>query len=439
MSEPKKSLRIIRFAAENIKRLSAVEIRPDGNVITLTGNNGAGKSSILDAIAMALGGGDCIPGKPLRTGTVKGKVVVEFGDYIVTRKFTESGNPSLVIESKATGALQPSPQTLLDKLVGDLSFDPLAFSRAKPGEQKRILQELVGLDLSAKESEATKVYDDRTANNRLLVSAKAELNLCLWDTTAPAKETPMAELLAELKGIREHNDTVNDHRNALDDLKVEAKKFGDASVTADGLVKSLETQLKAAKTAAKEKNAVWEDAKCKVDAKTAEVDKLATQDPAPVEARMATLEASNALVRKNARHTELRSKVEGIEKKSEEMTERLAAIEKEKADELAKVKFPLPGLSFDKNGVLLNGEPFDQASDGEKIRASVAIGMALNPTLRIVFIRQGSLLDENGIRLIAEMAAEKDCQIWSEFVSSNDPTAIVIEDGHVKQPEPVAA
>ena len=51
-----KPLTILQLQASNVKRLRAVNIRPDGQVVVLGGKNGAGKSSVLDAITYALAG-----------------------------------------------------------------------------------------------------------------------------------------------------------------------------------------------------------------------------------------------------------------------------------------------------------------------------------------------------------------------------------------------
>ena len=51
-------MQIVELRAENVKRLSAVTIRPTGPVVEITGKNEAGKSSVLDSIWMALGGAE---------------------------------------------------------------------------------------------------------------------------------------------------------------------------------------------------------------------------------------------------------------------------------------------------------------------------------------------------------------------------------------------
>lgn len=59
------NLRIVRLTAENIKKLRAVEIVPSGNVVQITGPNGSGKTSVLDAIYYALAGAGAHPSRPV--------------------------------------------------------------------------------------------------------------------------------------------------------------------------------------------------------------------------------------------------------------------------------------------------------------------------------------------------------------------------------------
>lgn len=81
--------------------------------------------------------------------------------------------------------------------------------------------------------------------------------------------------------------------------------------------------------------------------------------------------------------------------------------------------------------MLFNGIPFSQASSAEKLKVSMAMSIALNPTLRVVLIRDASLLDSNSLKMVAEMAEKTKSQVWIERVSDGDPVGVVIEDGQV--------
>jgi len=93
---------------------------------------------------------------------------------------------------------------------------------------------------------------------------------------------------------------------------------------------------------------------------------------------------------------------------------------------------PVDGLGFGDGIVTLNDLPFEQASDAERLRVSIAIAMATNPKLRVIRIRDGSLLDEDSMKMIAEMAKDGDFQYWIERVDSTGTVGIVLEDGEVK-------
>jgi hypothetical protein len=80
---------------------------------------------------------------------------------------------------------------------------------------------------------------------------------------------------------------------------------------------------------------------------------------------------------------------------------------------------------------LYRGFPFEQASSAEQLRVSAAIGMALNPELKVMLIRDGSLLDAESLRLLSELAERADHQIWIERVSTGEEVSVVIEDGLV--------
>ena len=115
-------MKIVKLTAENIKKLRAVEIVPQGNVVKISGKNEQGKTTVLDSIFWALGGTKAIQEEPIRQGETKASIRLELDDLVVTRTFTP-GNSYLKVENKE-GTSFKSPQAMLDKLVGKLSFDP---------------------------------------------------------------------------------------------------------------------------------------------------------------------------------------------------------------------------------------------------------------------------------------------------------------------------
>lgn len=196
------SLRILSLEASNIKRLTAIHITPKGNVVTLTGANGAGKSSVLDAIWYALAGKEAICDQPIRVGEASAKTVLHIGNgsgkvaFVATRKLSATGT-SIVLED-ADGRPQTSPQTILDKLIGNLTFDPIEFVRMNGKEQLETLRKLVGLDFTAQDVQRKLLYEDRTQANRDKERTAAQLAALPFDPSAPKEKVSVEALVSQL-------------------------------------------------------------------------------------------------------------------------------------------------------------------------------------------------------------------------------------------------
>jgi hypothetical protein len=162
------------------------------------------------------------------------------------------------------------------------------------------------------------------------------------------------------------------------------------------------------------------------------ISKLLDVDLAPFRARAAEAEATNAKVRKNAERSELVKRFKAANVQAEALTKQIEACDAKKRDATNSAKWPIEGLGFDTaGGVTLNALPFENASSAEQLQVSVAIGLALNPKLKVLLIRDGSLLDNDSLAAVAGMAAKADAQVWIERVGKDDQTSVVIEDGEV--------
>src|SRR5690242_18915275 len=209
-------MKIVSLQAENVKRLIAVEIRPDGNLVEITGKNGQGKTSVLDSIWWALTGTTHIQAAPIRKGADKARIVLDLGEIIVTRTFSrkESGGAttSIVVEN-AEGARFPSPQRMLDALLGELTFDPLAFARMKPKEQFEQLRRFVpGVDFVAIENANRGDFERRTELNRFAKQELAAAQAIVVVPGTPEELVDESALVTELERAGEHNADIERRR-----------------------------------------------------------------------------------------------------------------------------------------------------------------------------------------------------------------------------------
>ncbi len=99
-------MRILELRAENFARLRAIEIRPDGHLVQITGANDEGKSSTLNAIWACLKGRSAAPPVPIRKGCEQATLRVSLGrdsvEMTVTRTFRHDKHGDLTTDIKVT-------------------------------------------------------------------------------------------------------------------------------------------------------------------------------------------------------------------------------------------------------------------------------------------------------------------------------------------------
>lgn len=446
-------MKIVSLVAENIKKLRAVEIIPKGNLVELKGKNGSGKTSVLDAISWAFEGLAKVQDKPIRFGANKGWIRIDLGEYVVERTFknTEDGDVTHTLTvMSAEGAKFDSPQTLLNKLFGSLAFDPLAFARAVGKDQVAMLESMVKeFDFGKSRAEEEAAYNERTVVNRKSKDAslthmsfkdvpvqepeKVDVTALTNDMAEAAKTNALREkvIAAREKQVKEFESAYFGATEELSVCRAEQQNLADQIEKAQAAVENLKKQL----DLEKQKEPIL-SGKVKVTAEVHEKSKLISVpdavDIAMIKGQLDTATEKNALHEKWLKKKQAKEEQDRHDAKSKELTEKITAIQQARVNAVAHAGLPIQGLGFDETGVTLNGVPFSQASDAEQLRASIAIAIAANPTLKVIRVRDGSLLDDDGMAILAEMADKNDCQIWVEVVGTGG-VGFELVDGSLKQ------
>ncbi len=346
-----------------------------------------------------------------------GRIVCELDDLVITRTFTAAGGGSLTVANKE-GAKYSSPQAVLDKLVGKMSFDPLAFARMAPKSQGETLRQLVGLDFTKLDADRRALFDKRTAVNGMVKTLEGQLAGVPFHADAPPAEVSVAGLSDQLGAMRDHNAEIDrlktEHSQAMTRVNAASKEIARLEEALAEARKDQETHARHA------------------DGVLKQIESKRVADLTPIQQQIAGAEVANRKVRDNARRSELALKLDDTREESDTLTKQIESIDGMKANALADAPFPVPGLGFSETGVTLKGLPFSQASSAEQLRVSVAMGLAMNPALKVLLIRDGSLLDDASLKIVAEMAEQADGQVWVERVTNGEAVGIVIEDGAVK-------
>ena len=436
--ESKSPLVITELQVDNVKRIRAVRIRPDGAVVTIGGRNAQGKSSTLDAIEMAIGGAGSIPEAPIRMGARQARIIADLGEIVVERSMSAKGT-KLEVRGK-DGAVLASPQKILDQLCSAISFDPLRFTRMKPAEQDATLKQVLGLDFTELDQQRQAAYDERTRTNKTAKELEARLNAAPEHRDAPTAEVSITDLASELKRRQEKAEHGKELQRAARATANRIQVCDSDLALATTSVADAEKRLTEAKRLVADRQVALEEAQRNAAEAQRQADAFTAPDPLEIEAQLTTVEETNRKVRANAERAKLAADLAKAEERAALLSDAIKDIDADKAAKLAAAKFPIEGLAFDESGPTLNGVPLAQASTAQKIRLSVALGFALNPRLKVLLIREGSSLDDDSLKLLAELAEQAGGQLWIEKVSSDGKgCSVVIEDGEIKAEKEAAA
>ena len=414
-------LHILELSIENVKRLSAVHVKPDGESVVIGGRNAQGKSSVLDAITMALSGAKCT--KPVHGDEDKGAVTIDLGEIVVKRTFTASGGGTLTVTGK-DGAKFASPQKMLDSLLGEIAFDPLAFTRMKPKEQLEALRAITGINTAMLDASRAIKYEERTQIGRHVTDKKALAAQLPHHDDAPAEDASAAALSAKMAEARAINQRRADYISRGRQIANECSSRESGIANIEAQITQLTKQL----GEAREILITFKDGLEKL---RAEALNFPEADEAGIAAQIDNLEAINRKVRENQARADALKALEEHEANYQKLTAEIEDIDKKKRAKLDAVKMPVSGLGLSDDGITFQGIPFAQASAAEQLRVSVAMGIAANPRLRVLLVRDASLLDAESLALLQAMADECNAQVWIERVGKGEECTIVIEDGRV--------
>lgn len=426
MTETPKHYRVVGLTAENFQIIKAISITPgDAAVIEISGENGAGKTSLINSIWAVIGGAKVSPEFPIRKGEKEARVSLDLGDLKATRRWWYKDDGVTVVTDlrveSADGARYSKPQDVMSAIMGRFALDPLAFTLLPAEEQYKTVRPFVSeFDFEKMEGLNKRDYDDRTDVNREVARLKAEAAgidvpddvPALIDTAA--LETKLAEaathntMIATFQGNREAaKQRITDAHEASRRLREEAA----------ALISQAEAHEKRAADMTDE---------------LAKAGDLAEPiDVTKVQVDLSVARQSNLIAERAERRAKLLANAETSQAKADALS---AAIEARKADAakaIAAAKMPIDGLGFGDGVVLLDDLPFSQASSAKQLRASIAIAAALAPRLRVIRVQHGVFLSKASKAIVEEFARENDFQIWMEVVEGG-PGAIVIEEGEVR-------
>jgi len=435
MSENKQDgLYILRAETKNFKNIELNTIDIAGRSMIIAGKNGTGKSSLIQSLLSPINS-NYVPLEPIKKGEESGHTEITIGGYAngehvkynVGYYFSQEHKRGRLTLSDKTGAkIKGGEKGILDSIIGNISFDIMDFiamgqtKTGKPSkdgvrEQIEILKGLMPDEdlkkLADLDFEKTKKYDERTEINRSIKFKESSIDkssFTIEDIEKYSEEKSAASIAESITKARAYNESFDAARTFVDSYEATEK-------VKLGRIEEIKAELAKAETELTE----LKDKKTKAD-------KFFAKDPKrkDIEALNKSL---NNISEHNTKHNEIKAlevlKEEVVKEKEEAevLSTRLKEIDSEKKIVFKTSKMPIKGLAFNDESVTFRDLPLSEGNipKSQLIAIGLKVGMALNPNLRLLVIRDGSLLDEDTMKYILKTCEKNNYQLLIEVVDSN--------------------
>lgn len=411
-------VKISSLELENVKRIRAVQIVPTKDGLTVIGGrNGQGKTSVLDAIAWALGGKKMQPDNPNRDGAATpAKLHVELSNGIVVERRGKNGT---LYVTDTTG--KKGTQKLLNEFLSELALNLPSFLGGTDKERTTALLHTLGIDqqLANLDGQIKALYQRRLLAGQDAKQKRAYASGLPKYDDAPAEPVSVGELSARL--MEAH------------DVNLENQRKRDKAFRLNRDHEALADEISHLRQQLEQMEAGYEAEEAEVNALIKKAETLKDVDTTEIEQSIADIESVNAKVRDNQRREEADAAATKAEESYKDLTESIESLREQRIALLDNAPLPLDGLSVDDDGDLTyNGQTWGDMSGSEQLRVATAIVRATKPECGFVLVDGLEQLDTQTLAEFAEWAQGEGLQVIGTRVGTDDACSIIIEDGRVE-------
>lgn len=410
-------VKIRELEIENVKRVKAVTLTPTENGLTVIGGrNGQGKTSVLDAIAWALGGNKLKPSGSQRQGSAAPPSIhIELSNGLIVER---KGKSSALHVIDPSG--QKAGQQLLDSFIENLALDLPKFMEASTKEKAETLLQIIGIgdQLSTLDREEKSLYNQRLEVGRIADRKKKHADELPWYPDAPAETISAAELIQRQQAILAKNIENQRNRQMLERLKEHKEKLSQE-------IDELELKKKAL---------VNEFTEITNNITKAEMAAVNWQDKstAELEQNIANVDAINTKIRANAEKQRVQAEADELGGQYADLSNQIQDVQKKRLALLDAADMPLPELTVTDGELAYKGQKWDCMSGSEQLQVATAIIRKLNPDCGFVLMDKLEQMDAETLRDFGTWLEKEGLQVIATRVGTDDTCSIIIEDGYVK-------
>lgn len=410
------TVKINKLEIENVKRVKAVTIEPTSNGLTiLGGNNNQGKTSVLDAIAWALGGNKYKPSKPTRDGSMNPPTLrLELSNGLIVER---KGKNSDLKVTDPSG--QKAGQQLLDSFVEELALNLPKFIESSAKDKANTLLQIIGVgeklwELDRKEE---RLYNERRTIGQIADQKKKYAAEQPQYPEAPNELVSIADLIHEQQEILARNGE-------------NAKKRQNRENIVNSLHLS-EARLKQLKEQLAQEEATHEKLMGDYIAANKSIEDLVDESTDEIENSIANIEEINRKVRANLDKEKAEEDAKQYSSQYNNLSAEIDKVRDERKSLLDNADLPLQGLSVEDGELVFEGQKWDNMSGSQQLRVSTAIVRKLKPECGFVLLDKLEQMDIPTLTEFGKWLESEGLQAIATRVSSGEECQIIIEDGYV--------
>lgn len=410
------TVKINKLEIENVKRVKAVTIEPTSNGLTiLGGNNNQGKTSVLDAIAWALGGNKYKPSKPARDGSMNPPTLrLELSNGLIVER---KGKNSDLKVTDPSG--QKAGQQLLDSFVEELALNLPKFIESSAKDKANTLLQIIGVgeklwELDRKEEQ---LYNERRTIGQIADQKKKYADEQPQYPEAPNELVSIADLIHEQQEILARNGENARKRQNREEIRSQLH-------LSEARLKQLKEQLA-------QEESTHEKLMGDYIAANKSVEDLMDESTDEIESSIANIEEINRKVRANLDKEKAEEDAKQYKSQYDNLSAEIQKVRDERTSLLDSADLPLPGLSVEDGELVFEGQKWDNMSGSQQLRVATAIVRKLKPECGFVLLDKLEQMDIPTLTEFGKWLESEGLQAIATRVSSGEECQIIIEDGYV--------
>ena len=426
-------MKISHVSIKNILGIKSASFEA-GKVNIISGPNGVGKTSILDAIKGAVSGGH--EARLLHNGSEEGEVVFVLDDGRLLRK-SVGENKSKAALVDGTKEVKRSA-TIIKDMIDPFGLSPVEFLTANKKDRVKLLLESLPLDCPVDAIESAtglELSESEKSGHPLIVIEQKRADIYGDRTQVNSEIKQKKAVVQDMKAAIPFGDDGKDWGEEEERLMFERDDvYSNMTMQIEGLKCKAEKDVEAIRA---EQEAELNEIRAKyqgmIDSTRAaclsEVETL--KEKAAPELDEYTIKITEAKQNAGA-YARIQQTKEAAEKYSKELLE----LEQESEgytkaiDQLDRIKLnlvktlPIEGLEVKKGDIYLKGVQFDSVNESARIRFALSVVALRDSGLKICCVDGIEVFDEQTLKIFEEEAKQTDLQFFVTRVT-NDPELLI--------------